>query len=64
MITPGVCDDEEAGLPERLLDLIGEGSWREPPGDGMGTSVVSKLQDGTLDTVLHHELPNHELPRP
>ena len=48
MIAPRVGHNEKAWFPEGLLDLIGECPWREAASDGMGTSVVGKLQDGTL----------------
>ena len=44
-----VRDNEEAWLPESLLDLIGESSWCEPARDGVGPGVVCKLQDGSLE---------------
>ncbi len=49
VVTPGVGHNEEAWLPESLLDLIGEGARSETAGDGMGASVVGKLQNGSLD---------------
>lgn len=48
MIAPGVRDYEQAWLSEGLLDLIGECPWREPASNRVGSRVVGKLQDGTL----------------
>ncbi len=48
MVTPGVRDNKEAWFTEGLLDLIGEGTGSEPTSDGMSSSVMSKLKDGTL----------------
>lgn len=36
VVGTGVCDDQEAGLPEGCLDLIGEGTGGESAGEGGG----------------------------
>lgn len=48
MVSPWVGKDEQAGLTEGCLELIGEGTRGVPPSNGMGTSVLCKLEDGTL----------------
>lgn len=48
MISSWVCHNEKTWLTKCLLDLVGEGPWCESACDGVGTSVVGKLQDGTL----------------
>ena len=48
MISGWVSDNKKAWLPKSLLNLIGEGSWCEPASHRSSTSVVSKLQDGSL----------------
>ena len=45
-----VSDHKQTRFTKCLLDLIGERSRSEPAGDGVGSSVKGKLQDGTLDT--------------
>mmetsp|Transcript_3962 Transcript_3962/g.9724 ORF Transcript_3962/g.9724 Transcript_3962/m.9724 type:complete len:315 (+) Transcript_3962:95-1039(+) len=48
VVGAGVREDEEAGLDELLLDLVGEGSRGEATADGGGAGVVGELQDGAL----------------
>ena len=47
-----VSHNEKAWLAKSLLDLIGECSGSEPAGDGVGSSVVGKLQDGPLQQSI------------
>ena len=47
-----VSDNEKAWLAKSLLDLIGECSGSEPAGDGVGSGVVGKLQDGPLQQSI------------
>ena len=42
MVAPGVGDEEESGLPEGSLDLIGEGSRGEAASDGRAADVPGK----------------------
>ena len=44
----GVGDDDQTGLLEGTGDVVGEGTGSEATGDGGGTSVSGKLQDGAL----------------
>merc|ERR1719187_1083264 len=46
-----VGDDQEAGLPERRLDLIGEGAGGEAAVEGGGTGGGGELQHGPLSSV-------------
>ena len=48
MVCPWVGDDEESGLLERLLDLIGECAGSVSASDGSGASSGSELQNGAL----------------
>ena len=48
MVSGRVGHNEKARLAKSLLNLIGECSRGEPAGNGIGSSVVSKLQDGSL----------------
>jgi hypothetical protein len=48
MISPWISKDEETGLTERCLQLVSEGTRSVPPGNSMGTRVLSKLQDRSL----------------
>jgi hypothetical protein len=47
-ISVRVSDDDQSGLNELGLDLIGEGTRGETTGKRLGTSEGGKLQDGTL----------------
>jgi len=51
VVTASIRHDEEAWLTEGLLDLIGEGARCEATGYGVGTGVVSKLEDGPLQNM-------------
>ena len=44
MVAPGVGDEEEPGLPEGSLDLIGEGSRGEAASDGRAADVPGKTE--------------------
>ena len=44
----GVGDDDQAGLPERTGDVVGEVTRSETTSDGGGAGVGSELEDGTL----------------
>lgn len=44
MIDPGVGDDQESGLLEGLLDLIGQAAGREAAEDRSCSSVSSELK--------------------
>lgn len=48
MISSRVSEDEEAGLIEWCLELIGEGSWCVPSRNRMCSSVLCKFQNSTL----------------
>ena len=48
MVGPGVWDDQEPGLPEGGLDLIGERSGGEATSDGGSADVTGKLQARAL----------------
>mmetsp|Transcript_15729 Transcript_15729/g.44937 ORF Transcript_15729/g.44937 Transcript_15729/m.44937 type:complete len:314 (+) Transcript_15729:366-1307(+) len=43
-----VGDDDQTGLGESLLRLVGEGTWGVAPDDAVGTGVVGKLQHSAL----------------
>lgn len=43
-----IGDDDEAWLLEGTGDVVGEVTWGETTGDGLGTGVVGKLQDSAL----------------
>jgi hypothetical protein len=43
-----VGDDDEAGLTERLGDVVGEVTGGEATGDSDGTGVRGELEDGAL----------------
>lgn len=49
MVSTRVCHDQEAGLPESCLDLIGEGTGGETTVEGGGTSGRGKLQHSSLE---------------
>ena len=48
VVGAGVGHDQDAGLAEGGLDLVGEGTGGVAPGDGGGAGVAGELQDGTL----------------
>ena len=48
VISPWVGKDEQSGLTEGCLELIGEGTRGVPPSNSMGTSVLRELEDGAL----------------
>jgi hypothetical protein len=48
VVSPWVGKDEQSGLTEGCLELIGEGTRGVPPSNGMGTSVLRELEDGAL----------------
>ena len=48
MISSGVGDDQQSGLLEGPLDLIGEGAGSVTAGDGGGAGRRRELQDGAL----------------
>ena len=48
VISAGVGDDEEAGLLELGLDLVGEGTGDEAASGELGAGVVGELEDGAL----------------
>ncbi|KAF3846841.1 hypothetical protein F7725_003919 [Dissostichus mawsoni] len=43
MVGTGVCDEQEAGLPESSLDLIGEGTGGEAPVEGGGAVFLEEM---------------------
>jgi len=50
VVGTGVRHDQEAGLPEGGLDLIGECSWGEATVEGGGASGGGELQHSSLGT--------------
>jgi hypothetical protein len=48
VVSSGVSDEEETGLNELLLDLIGEGSRRVSSSDGLRSGEVGELQSCSL----------------
>lgn len=48
MVSTRVCHNQEAGLPESCLDLIGEGTRGETTMEGGGTGGRGKLQNCSL----------------
>ena len=48
MVSTGVSDDEDAGLHELGLDLVGEGTGDEAAGGELGADVLGELEDGAL----------------
>lgn len=48
VVSTRVCHDQEAGLPEGSLNLIGERTGREASGEGGGTSGRSELKHRPL----------------
>lgn len=48
VVGAGVGDDEEAGLEELGLDLVGEGTGDEAAGGELGAAVLGELEDGAL----------------
>lgn len=48
MVSTGICHDQEAGLPESCLDLIGECSRGETTMEGGGTGGRGELQHSSL----------------
>lgn len=60
VIGPGVGKDEEAGLAEGSLELVGEGAGSVAAGNSMSTGVLSKLKDSCL-AVRPGRLDNHVL---
>ena len=48
VVGPWVGEDEQAGLAEGGLHLVGEGTRGVPPGDGVGAGVLRELEDGAL----------------
>lgn len=57
MVSTRVCHDQEAGLSESCLDLIGEGTRGEATMEGGGTGGRGELQHSSLKrtekTKLH-----------
>ena len=48
VVDAGVGHDDEAGLLERAGDVVREATGGETTSDGLGTSVGSVLEDGTV----------------
>lgn len=48
MVSAGIGHDQEAGLPESCLDLIGEGTGGEAAVERGGTGGRGKLQHSSL----------------
>lgn len=48
VVRSGVGEDEETGLTEGGLELVGEGPGRVAAGDGVGAGVLGELEDGPL----------------
>jgi len=48
VVRAGVSHDEEAGLLEVLLLLVGEGTGGVAAGEGLGAGVVSELEHSAL----------------
>lgn len=48
MVRAGVSHNQEAGLLEVLLDLIGEGSRSVSASQGLSAKILGELIDGTL----------------
>eukprot|EP01084_Bolivina_argentea_P215638 366140_1 len=48
MVGAGVGDDEDAGLHELSLDLVGERTGDESVGEEVGTDVLGELEGGAL----------------
>ncbi len=48
MVSARIGHDQEAGLPESSLNLIGEGSRSETTSEGGRTSARGKLEHGSL----------------
>lgn len=49
VVGTGVSYDQEAGLPEGRLNLIGEGSRGEAPGESGGAGGSSEFKHGPLE---------------
>lgn len=59
MISPGVGQDEKTWLTEWGLQLVGEGTRGVPASNGMGASVLCKLEDSPLTirpSRLHNDV--------
>jgi hypothetical protein len=48
VVGPWVSDDEQTGLAEGGLHLVGEGTGGMPSRDGVGAGVLRELEDGAL----------------
>jgi hypothetical protein len=60
MISSGVSQDEKTWLTECGLHLVSEGTRGVPTSNGIGTSVLCKLEDGPL-TIRPSRLHNNVL---
>ena len=49
VVTSWVRNDEKTRLTESLLDLIGECTWSKATSDWDRSSIVGKLENGTLE---------------
>lgn len=48
VVDSGVGDDDDSGLLEGLGDVVGEVTWGESAGNGLGTGETSELQDSSV----------------
>lgn len=58
-LSPGVSQNQQAGLLELLLHLVGEGTGGVATRQGLGTNVLRKLVHSTLAvgaSGLHHHI--------
>lgn len=56
MVSTGVCHNQEAGLPESCLNLIGECTRGEPTVEGGGAGGRGKLQHCPLKGAPKHKI--------
>jgi hypothetical protein len=48
VVSPWVSEDQQAGLTEGGLELVSEGTRGVPASNGVSTSILRELEDGTL----------------
>lgn len=48
MVSAGVRQDEEPGLAEGVLELIGEGTGSVTSSDGLASGILREFQNGAL----------------
>lgn len=48
VVDSGVGDNDNSRLLERLGDVVGEVTWSESSGNGLGTGETSELQDSSV----------------